>query len=34
MEQLTTMSVDPENKDSAANYLTSLKSELVHEKAA
>jgi chromosome segregation ATPase len=34
MEQLTTLGVDPRDKDSAARYLASLKSELADEKAA
>jgi hypothetical protein len=34
MELLTTLSVDPVHKDSAARYLASLKSKLVNEKAA
>jgi predicted nucleic acid-binding Zn-ribbon protein len=34
MEQLTTLSVDPGDKDTAARYLASLKSKLVDEKAA
>jgi predicted nucleic acid-binding Zn-ribbon protein len=34
MEQLTALSVDPGDKDLAASYLASLKSKLVHEKAA
>jgi predicted nucleic acid-binding Zn-ribbon protein len=34
MEQLTTLDVDPRDKDSAERYLASLKSELADEKAA
>jgi hypothetical protein len=34
MEQLTTLSVEPGDKDSTARYLTSLKSEPANEKAA
>jgi hypothetical protein len=34
MELLTTLSVDPVDKDSATRYLASLKSKLVNEKAA
>jgi hypothetical protein len=34
MEQLTTLGVDPGDKDSTASYLAFLKSELAHEKAA
>jgi hypothetical protein len=34
MQQLTTLDVDPEYKDSPASYLASLKSKLAHEKAA
>jgi hypothetical protein len=34
MEQLTTLGVDLGDKDSAARYLASLKSELADEKAA
>jgi septal ring factor EnvC (AmiA/AmiB activator) len=34
MEQLTTLDVEPGDKDSTARYLTSLKSELADEKAA
>jgi hypothetical protein len=34
MEQLTTLGVHPGDKDSAARYLTSLKSKLADEKAA
>jgi phage-related tail protein len=34
MEQLTSLGVDPRDNDSAARYLTSLKSELADEKAA
>jgi hypothetical protein len=33
MDQLTTLGVDPRDKDSAASYLASLKSKLVQEKA-
>jgi hypothetical protein len=33
MERLTTLGVDPRDKDSAARYLASLKSKLVNEKA-
>jgi hypothetical protein len=33
MEQLMTLSVEPGDKDFAAKYLASLKSELVDEKA-
>jgi hypothetical protein len=33
MEHLTTLAIDPRDKDSAASYLASLKSELAHEKA-
>jgi hypothetical protein len=34
MEQLMTLSIHPGDKDSAARYLASLKSELADEKAA
>jgi hypothetical protein len=34
MEQLTTLGIDPRDKDSAARYLASLKSKLTNEKAA
>jgi hypothetical protein len=34
MEQLTTLGIDPRDKDLAARYLASLKSELTNEKAA
>jgi septal ring factor EnvC (AmiA/AmiB activator) len=34
MEQLTTLSVKPGDKDSAIKYLASLKSELADEKVA
>jgi hypothetical protein len=34
MEQLTTLGVNPRDKDSATNYLASLISELAHKKAA
>jgi hypothetical protein len=34
MEQLTTLGIDPGDKDSAARYLASLKFELADEKAA
>jgi transcription elongation GreA/GreB family factor len=32
MEQLMTLGVEPGDKDSAARYLASLKSELANEK--
>jgi hypothetical protein len=34
MEQLTTLSVEPRDKDSASRYIASLKSELADGKAA
>jgi hypothetical protein len=34
MEQLTTLGVEPGDKDLAARYLASLKAELAEEKAA
>jgi hypothetical protein len=34
MEQLTSLSIDPGDNDSATRYLASLKSKLVDEKTA